>query len=44
MVVGGCSRFETGIRQQAMIDSRKYIIIDYSSYDAIKAGSMKSYS
>lgn len=38
MAAGIGSRFGTGIKQLATVDSSKHIIMDYSIHDAIEAG------
>ena len=38
MAVGIGSRFGTGIKQLATVDSSNHIIMDYSIHDAIEAG------
>ena len=43
MAAGIGSRFGTGIKQLAKVDSHSHIIMDYSIHDAIEAGFNKSY-
>ena len=38
MAAGIGSRFGTGIKQLAKVDSNSHIIMDYSIHDAIEAG------